>query len=232
MTAWALIRRAGTGAAVPLSLFLLFLSPVRADEPAATKPKLTVAELRAAAEAAEKSGDWETAFTAYCHLFVADRSAPDVREKLNVALRRCQQLRRHRDPQFQQFAGSTSVPDALNLFEEVMTRVPVVYVERDRSTPQILWENGVEELTRALGNPAFRQAFLNNPTPDKVEWFRTTLRLSWAKQTISDAKAARRALQKLIIEAQDRLGLGVVRVPSALVLEVVCGACGGLDEYT
>jgi C-terminal peptidase prc len=229
MTAWGLIRRAGTGAAGPLSLFLFFISPVRADEPATGKPKPTVAELRASAEAAEKAGDWETAFTAYCHLYVADRSAPDVREKLNIALRRCQQLRRHRDPQFQQFAGSTSVHDALNLFEEVMTRVPVVYVERDRATPQILWENGIEELTRALGNPVFRQAFLENAPVEKVEWFRTTMRMSWAKQNIPDAKAARLALRKLITAAQETFK---VRVPSVLAIEMVCGACGGLDEYT
>src|SRR5688500_69694 len=100
MTAWATIRRVGTGAVLPL--LLLSFTPARvhaADEP--KKPaKPTVQQLRAAAEAAEKAGDWDTAFTTYCHLFVADRGSPDVREKLNVALRRAQQLRRHRDPQF------------------------------------------------------------------------------------------------------------------------------------
>lgn len=226
MTAWATIRRAGTMAIVPL--MVVFSSPLRADEPIKS-PKPTSAQLRTTAEAAEKAGDWETAFTAYCHLFVADRTAPNIREKLNVALRRAHQLRRHRDPQFQLFVSTTQVTDALNLFAEVMTRVPVVYVERDRATLQILWENGVEELARALGNPVFRQAFLDNAPADKVEWFRTSLRVSWAKQTINDAKAARLALRKLINAAQEAFP---VRAPSALAVEVVCGACGGLDEYT
>ena len=134
MIAWALLRRAGAGAAIPL--LLLFVSPLRAADDAG-KPtksaKPTPAELRAAAETAEKAGDWEAAFTAYCHLFVADRAASDVREKLNTALRRTQQLRRHRDAQFQQYAATTTVTSALDLFAEVFTKVPVLYVERERA---------------------------------------------------------------------------------------------------
>src|SRR5262249_52955861 len=146
MTAWATLRRVGTGTAA--FLFLLFASPAFAQAPPTPpKPtqaektekaekadkaeKPTIAQLRSAAEAAEKSGDWEAAFTAYCHLFVADRNSPEIREKLNTALRRVQQLRRHRDPQFQDFAKNTSVSDATKLFGEVLTKVPVFYVERE-----------------------------------------------------------------------------------------------------
>jgi C-terminal peptidase prc len=224
MTAVQRVCRAGIVAAV----LLVFVDSVRADDSEKTaKPSIT--QLRSTAEAAEKTGDWETAFTTYCHLFVADRTNPDVREKLNIALRRAQQLRRHSDPQFQQFAANLSIADALNLFVEVMTRVPVVYVERDRSTPQLLWEHGIEELARALGNPTFRQTFFDHPPLDKLEGFRNSLRVSWAKQSIPDAKSARIALRKLITTAQEYF---VIRAPSVLALEVICGACSGLDEYT
>src|SRR5207248_5223745 len=118
--------------------------------------------------------------------------------------------------------------DALNLFAEVVTKVPVLYADRDRATPQFLWENGIEELARALANPVFRQTFLDSAPAEKVEAFRGTLRF-WARQPVTDAKAARVALRKLVTAAQD---VFPVRVPSALVLEVVCGACSGLDEYT
>ena len=66
---------------------------------------------RESAEKAEKAGDWEAAFNAYCHLFVADRSSPDLREKLNAALRRVQQLRRHSAQSFQKFAGGMQLGD-------------------------------------------------------------------------------------------------------------------------
>jgi C-terminal peptidase prc len=201
-------------------------------EPGTSKPgPHSVQQLRLTAEAAEKAGDWETAFTAYCHLFVADRTAPDIREKLNTALRRSQQLRRHRDRQFEQFATSMTTTDAMKLFGEVLTKVPVMYAERDKATPQVLWEHGIDELHRALGDPVFRQAFLDGATADAVEGFRTSLRTSWIRQTVSNAHDAKLQLRKLIGAAQEKETFSV-RVPSALVLEVVCGACNGLDEYT
>src|SRR5262249_39997963 len=158
-----------------------------------------------------------------CHLFVADR-VPDVREKLNTALRRAQQLRRHRDPQFQQYAATTEGSAAPDLFAEGVTKVPVLYAQRGRAAPPGPWGHGLEELGRALANPVFRQAFLDNPRPEKRDNFRTGLRFA-AKQTIADAKSARFALRKLIGDAQAAFS---VRVPSALVIEVVCGSCSGL----
>jgi len=228
MTASATIRRKSYGVAIAL---LLFMSPSLWGEDSSKSRKAvpsTAAQLRANAEAAEKAGDWEGAFTAYCHLFVVDRSATDVREKLNVALRRTQQLRRHRDPQFQQYAATISSSDALNLFAEVFTKVPVLYVEREKATPQVLWENGIDELGRALADPQFRSAFLTNPRLEKIDDFRRSLG-SWLKQPIADAKSARVALRKLLASAQDSFA---VRVPSGLVLEVICGSCSALDEYT
>lgn len=232
MTAWATIRRVGSRAAFPL--FLVFALPTSArgadDTAKPHKPhKPSAAQWRATAEAAEKSGDWDAAFAAYCHLYVADRVSTDVREKLNVSLRRAQQLRRHRDPQFQQFASTMPLSDAMKLFAEVLTKVPVLYAERERATPQLLWEHGVEELSRALGNPMFRQAFLDNAPAEKVTGFRNALRVSWSKQPIANAADARLLLRKLTAAAQEAF---TVRVPAALVLEVVCGSCAGLDEYT
>lgn len=231
MTAWETIRRAGSAAA--FALLLAFAPAATGEEPGRSKPgpPPDLDELRSRAAKAEQDGDWEAAFAAYCHLYVADRTSPDVREKLNLALRRTQQLRRHRDPQFQQFAATMPVADAMKLYAEVLTKVPVMYVERDRATPQILWENGIDELARALGDPAFRQAFLNGASADSVEGFRTALKVSWARRPVASANDAKLLLRKLLASAQEKDGFAVA-VPSALVLEVVCGSCGGLDEYT
>src|SRR4051794_3555577 len=59
--------------------------PVAPNRPAPSE-KLTPAELRERAAAAEQAGDWEAAFTAYRELNVAERAAPGVRNKLNTAL--------------------------------------------------------------------------------------------------------------------------------------------------
>lgn len=232
MTAWATIRRVSRGTIVPLFVVLVFPSFGRGadDTSLLTKPnKLSPAQWRTSAEAAEKANDWEGAFTAYCHLFVAERASPEVRERLNYALRRSQQVRRHRDPAFQQFAAGMSTLDAMRLFAEVLTKVPVLYVDRERATPQLLWEHGIEELARALDNPVFRQVYLDNPTPAKIDGFRNSLRSSWARQTVANANDARRFLPKLLDAADAAF---TSRLRAALVLEIVCGSCAGLDEYT
>jgi C-terminal peptidase prc len=247
MTAWATHRGLGTGAAL---LLLLACPAVSRSAPAATpapllaewdaadpvsppKPAPTSApnlsQLRARATAAEKAGDWEAAFSAYCELHLADRSSPAVRDKLNAALRRVQQLRRHRDPAFQQFVTGLPVADAVNLFAETTAKVPGMFADPARATPQHLWENGVEELDRALGSLAFRQAFLDTPAAAKVDAFRGSLRSFWVKRVVPDPREARAALKQLLAAAQDTFA---VRVPAALAMEVVCGACTGLDEYT
>ncbi|MBM3983153.1 MAG: hypothetical protein FJ304_23345 [Planctomycetes bacterium] len=226
MTAWVTIRRFG----VALVLVACAFAPsVRAADPSPRPTKPSPAQLREIAERAEKAGDWDAAFTAYCHLFVADRNSPELREKLNAALRRVQQVRRHRDPNFQQFATAMPLASGLDLFAEVIQRVPSIYADREKATAQTLWGFAVEEVDRALGNSAFRQAFLDNTRADKIEPFRAALRRDWAKRPVADYKTARAAMRELIAAAQDAFP---VRVPAALALEAACGSCSGLDEYT
>ncbi|QJW99368.1 S41 family peptidase [Frigoriglobus tundricola] len=236
MTEWATIRRLGAAVALVLGAVgvpTLAADPFPTSKPAPPNPlrpaKASPAELREIAEKAEKAGDWETAFNAYCHLFVSDRGSPELREKLNATLRRVQQVRRHRDPGFQQFVTGMQLGGSLDLFAEVVQKVPSVYVERDRAVAQNLWAYAIEELDRALGNPAFRQTFLDNPRSDKLEQLRLSLRRDWAKRTIADHKDARTALRQLVAAMQDAF---TVRVPAVIAIECACGACSGLDEYT
>lgn len=229
MTAWATIGRSGAAVLLLLSAGGLTARAYDPDPRGPRPAKPTPAQLRDIAERAEKAGDWEAAFNAYCHLFVADRGAPELRDKLNTALRRVQQLRRHRDPNFQQFASGMTLGSGLDLFAEVVQRVPGAYVEREKATPQLLWGHAVEELDRALGNPTFREAFLDNPRAERVAAFRTELRSDWSRRDVTNHKDARAQLRDLIAAAQDKLP---VRSPSALAVECACGACSGLDEYT
>src|ERR671937_354478 len=99
MSAWGRHCRCGIAAAAVLVLAAEARSAGTPDTPRAVlKPAPTPAQIRTEAEAAERAGDWEAAFAAYCRLYVAYRLAPDVREKLPQTLRRDQQDRRHHDP--------------------------------------------------------------------------------------------------------------------------------------
>src|SRR5437879_3778211 len=111
MGAWGRYHRAATLAVV----VLCSAGATRAATPTDPAPL----RLRAEAEAAERSGDWEAAFTAYCRLYVADRAAPGLRTKLNDALRRAQQARRFSDPAFRQFTHALTAADGYKLFAEI-----------------------------------------------------------------------------------------------------------------
>jgi C-terminal peptidase prc len=224
MTAWATTRRLGLAA-----LLAAALGGPAAAAPVPKPGTPTPAQIREAAEKAEKDGAWEEAFNAYCLLFVAERGTPEVRERLNAALRRVQQLRRHRDPGYGQFVAGLTADGGLDLFAEVVQKVPGVYADRDKATPQHLWAAAVEELDRALGSMTFRQAFLIDPRPERVEPFRAALRAQWAKRPVADYKEARAALRRLGAHAQDYFAL---KAPAALAVEAASGACSGLDEYT
>lgn len=211
------------------SAVLLIGSEARSAVPLPPPKPADATKLRSEAADAERAGNWEAAFAAYCRLYTADRQSGDVRERLNDSLRRVQQSRRHHDPAFRQFTLNLAIDDGLDLFRDVLLAVPPYYADRDKATPQRMWKHGVEEFDRALGSPAFRQAYLDTAPPEQVEAFRTRLRTFWAKRPVGTARDARAALRNLVAAAQDAFP---VRVPAAVAVEFVCGSCAGLDEYT
>jgi len=190
---------------------------------------VTAEQIREAELAAEARSDWEAAFSLQCRLLLTDRS-PAVREKTSTLLRRAQQSRRHRDPAFTQFVEKLSVTEALNLYTEVVTKLPTLYADREKAALPRLWKHGIEEFDRALMNPAFVRV----SGPDAIEEsrltaFRASLRKTWESLPATNAKEARNNLRRLAMAATDA---GVLRKPTAVVVEFLCGACTGLDDYT
>src|SRR5688572_24505590 len=180
--------------------------------------------LKSLAEAAEKKGQWEKALEFYLRAFVAGRQSPEIRDKIKDCLRNAAQTRRHRDPGFQQFVLNLPPADALNLYAEVVAKLQTTYADRDRSTPERLFELGLEELDRALADAGFRTRHLVGATEAKVAKFRRTLQTDWKQRLPKTAREARQAAYSLIEAAQRDPGL---RNPAAVVLELLCGACGG-----
>ena len=187
------------------------------------------AKLRIEAEAAEKAAKWDLALELYLRAYVAGRPTADLRERIRVCLRNVNQIRRHRDPAFQQFVLSLSPSDALNLYAEVVGKLKDLHLDRDRATPARLFALGLDELHRALADDAFRERHLDTPAAARVQKFQRELRATWLQRKPTNPREARGAARELVQDAQTQLG---VRMPSALVFELICGACTGLDEYT
>lgn len=188
---------------------------------------ISVERLREAIRQAEAREDWEAAFSLQCRLLLTDRSSSS-REKASALLRRAQQSRRHNDPGFAQFVAGLTITDALNLYSEVLTKLPQLYVDRDRATLPKLWQHGLEELDRALASPAFHRLDGSESLPPGNA-FRVSLREFWPKQPLPNIREARNQLRKLAYAAVEAR---VVRKPTTVVLEMLCGACTGLDDYT
>ncbi|HET6573356.1 MAG TPA: S41 family peptidase [Fimbriiglobus sp.] len=225
MSGWsrpAVIALATLGVALPARA----AGPAVAPAPRVVSP--TPAQLRADAERAERQGRWEKALDLYMLAYVGRPSA-DLKARIRVCLRNVNRLQRHRDAAFQQFVLSLPVADALNLYAETVAKLSTLYTDRDRAAPARLFGLGIDELDRALSDPAFRDRHLTSPAGTRVRNFRRALREDWRHRLPTSPSEARFAARELVADAQEALG---VRTPSAVVFELLCGACTGLDEYT
>lgn len=205
--------------------------------PAAPADQLPLAILKspseaprlADAEAAEKAGRWEKALDLYLRMYVGGRTTPELREKIRVCLRNASQIRRHRDPSFQTYVLSLSPGDSLKLYAETVTKLQSMYTDRDRASPARLFALGLDELDRSLADAKFRETHLPAATEHKVQAFRQSIRETWRVRQPANCQEARHAAGELVRAAQNQAG---VQNPAAVVLELLCGACSGLDEYT
>src|SRR5262245_26559589 len=144
-----------------------FAVPVVAGPP---KPEVVADPVVAIAY--EKAGQWDKALDAYLKLYLSDPSLHgDLREKIRECLRHTAQLRRHRDPAFQQYVLSLPLADALNVYAEAVQQLGTRYADKDRATPQRLFILGADELDRAFGEKAFREAFLAGVSESKIAKF-------------------------------------------------------------
>ena len=162
-------------------------------------------------------------------LFLALSTAPSPAADPRPDYRAAARAARHRDPAFQHFAQSLTPADALNLYAETLDRLGQTFPDPRASVPAALFAQGLVEFGRALDDPAFRDAHLPGTPDDRRAAFQRALRDDWKARAPATVRDARQAVYDLVRDAQEALA---VRTPAALVLEFVCGACHGLDDYT
>ena len=226
-------RSGASNAILALIAASLFTPSLVADSPSpAPQPRISAGDpsrIRADAEAAEKDGRWDRAVDLYLKLYLVQGPTAELREKIRVCLRYASQSRRQHDPAFQQFVLSLPVAESLNIYTEAVTKLGGLYADRDRAAAGKLFALGLDELDRALADPAFRERHLEPVTDLRLQKFRQSLRGTWRTRLPASPREARHAARELVFAAQTQAG---VRNPSAVVLELICGACSGLDEYT
>jgi hypothetical protein len=132
--------------------------------------------------------------------------------------RRLEQTRRLNDPTYRQFADSLSMPQALAIYSEVLTKLQQLYADEDRAKIDRLYRGSVNELTAALNHAAF---------PAGSDALVPLIRAA-AIVAPRDPQAARDAIKTLALAGNQHSGASV----GLMVLECTAGACAELDSYT
>ena len=139
--------------------------------------------------------------------------------------RHAARLERWADPHWQSYADATPPADALNLYAEVVSTLGRLYVDREAARPEKLFAAGLDELALAFSDETFALRNLEPASPGE----RRRQLDGFAGRGPSSAAEARQLAFDLVRQLQVRVG---VKHPSAVVFELVAGACAGLDDYT
>lgn len=207
---------------IALLLGVSLLSP---STQAAPLPTSTEA-LREKARECERKGQWTDACRLYDEVLKRERTLTD-KDAYQRCLRHVLQARRHRDATFRQSLLSLKLPQAAEVYEDVLVKLRNHYIERERAEVVELFRLGLDEFTFALEDEVFLKEHLSRVPRETVDGFRGRLE-QWRHKDLATTREARDQVLAVATAARRSLGLE----PSVVVLEFACGACNGLDEYT
>jgi carboxyl-terminal processing protease len=205
---------------------VLSLAVLAPPLPAAGPPS-RLEEVRLKAQECETRGQWTEACACYDELLKANHFDADTREHFQSCLRHANQLRRHRDPTFLKTIADRKLPEALDAYEEVLSRLLANYAERDQIRLDALFRRGLQELRFAFEDDAFLRENLASVPADKVQAFVRALE-QWPVKDVQKVREAREQVRDVALAAVDALGLN----PTAVVMEFAWGAGNALDDYT
>jgi carboxyl-terminal processing protease len=192
----------------------------------AAEPDLAV--LRRQAADFEHQAAWDKACEVYERILGRDRNLPQIRERYRVCLRHAACVRRLEDPTFRDQFLRRGLALAVKVYGEVLAKLRTSYVDNDRAEIARLFRYGVEELRLALADATFRREFLADVSPAALAGFDHELQSQWSRKETLDVAEAEKQAVELALAAQKAIGLK----PAVAVVELACGACSGLDEYT
>lgn len=222
--------RSGRLRAILILAVLILVPPVflRADDSARVSAEnyLDAAEALRAGEALENSRQWVDAINHY--EATLERFKDD--EGLTYALRRTRIHfgidRRYSDRSFEDRLLSKGRAEALDLFEDILTRVQYEYVETVSVTRFIA--HGTESLYMALKNDRFVAKNVKLGQEDGINRVRETLIKSYWNRRMESRTDARAAITSVCDICNRELGISA----TAVVFEYIFGGCNALDEYS
>ncbi|MFO0999015.1 MAG: S41 family peptidase [Planctomycetaceae bacterium] len=211
-----------------VSLFLLTPAVLRAEDPVEVDASIyadAVDALRAG-ELLENNRQWVEAINHY--EATLERFTDD--EGLKYGLRRTRIHfgvdRRYSDRSFEEKLLTKGRAEALDLFEDILSRVQYEYVEPIKETRFVA--HGTESLYMALKNDRFTAKNKLEDKAEAVDRVRQTLIKDFWNRRVDSRMQARSTVTAICDLCQRELGIS----GTVVVMEYIFGGCNALDEYS
>ena len=219
----------GIRSIVLLALAALLVSPAATakDDSGVDLSRYADAEqAKQAGEQLESSRQWVEAIT----LYEASLEEWQNDEGLKYALRRTRIHfgvdRRYSDRSFENQLLNKGRAEALDLYEDILSRVQYEYV--DSVSPTRFVAHGTESLYMALKNEKFLGRNVKPGNDEAVERVRSVLIKDYWNRRLETRMDARSAITTVCELCDRELGIS----GTAIVMEYIFGGCNALDEYS
>jgi carboxyl-terminal processing protease len=177
----------------------------------------------------ERRHNWSAAVQVYRDAAVKWPSRPEFKSRLRLSEMHQRLVRRYQDGSFRQVLLRLPREKALDLFDELVERIEIHYVDAVPLEPLI--RRGFDNLEVALRDPKFAFLTINAPNqaPERVTWLRDQLRDRREALPVLDRETAKDQVIFACDLARQTLGIA----PAAVILEFIFGCCDALpDDYT
>lgn len=174
----------------------------------------------------EKSQQWGDALSYYEDALKESPQDGQLRQRHDSAKMHYDLGRRYADQSFQRALMAMNRQQAFDLYDEVLLKIDSHHV--DSPQWQRLVARGSRSLSVALDKKVFRDLHLRDVPAERIEALQKELRQTMQAQVVRSRHEARQAVLAAVELTHRRVG-----VPSsAVVMEYLSGAVGGLDAYS
>jgi carboxyl-terminal processing protease len=174
----------------------------------------------------ERKRSWAEAIKLYDEAVERWPDRPEFNQRKRLCESHYRLGRRYQDQSFRRVLLQLPRAKALSLYDEVVERIELNYVDPVPLEPLV--RRGFDNMEVALRDPAFLKANRVENAAPRIAWLRQTLSARRASLIVPDRVAARDHLVAACDLAQQALGINAAPV----VLEFAYGACDALDDYT
>jgi hypothetical protein len=180
------------------------------------------------AERLERQRQWEKASQAYDQILARDHNQRIARERGQLCRRHVMLSLRHRDFTFREQLLTQDPSVLLQVYGEVLAKLRANYVDEKRTELTTLFCSSLNGLRFALDDEFFRKEYLAGATVQAIHAFEARLGIARTSLTIRRTRDAEAKALEISLAAQKALRLK----PAVTIMELIEGACSGLDEHT